>query len=200
MAGCFFMIKKEKIVTEVYWYLEGCFTAGKAWLIPVDVFPFVLGRGAECNLQLPSQHISKRHAELNSFGSTISLHDLGSTNGTLVNGKKIKEPVDLKSGDRIDIGGIEVTLKTRDDTDEDIVKTTFFEGKAGNDGFADYYKLTKREREIIALLARGCSVKFIAEGLDISKGTAKNHIVEIYRKTGVHARYELIELYNNFKK
>ncbi|MCP4725693.1 MAG: hypothetical protein GY863_11685, partial [bacterium] len=120
-------------------------------------------------------------------------------NGTILNGTRIREPVSLKSCDHITLGGIELIIKTRADIEEDEpMHTSLFDATDHTDDFSTYYRLTRKEKEILKLLSRGRSVKSIADVLKISSGTAKNHIVEIYRKTGVHARYELVNLYSNF--
>ena len=59
---------------------------------------------------------------------------------------------------------------------------------------ADQYKLTKREREVFALLAHGRSVPYIRDALIISKDTAATHTKHIYAKLGVHSRQELISM------
>lgn len=59
---------------------------------------------------------------------------------------------------------------------------------------SDTYKLTKREREVFALLAHGRSVPYIRDALIISKDTAATHTKHIYAKLGVHSRQELISM------
>lgn len=54
--------------------------------------------------------------------------------------------------------------------------------------------LTPREREVLALLARGKNQPSIMKELSISKGTAHAHTAHIYQKMGVHGQQELIEL------
>lgn len=56
------------------------------------------------------------------------------------------------------------------------------------------YGLSAKETEILALLARGRSVPFIADELLISPSTAKTHTRNIYRKLDVHSRQELLDL------
>lgn len=63
----------------------------------------VIGRSAECDLRLQHQSVSRRHARLFLTGGDWFLSDLRSTNGTLVNGKRISNRR-LKSGDLIRIG------------------------------------------------------------------------------------------------
>lgn len=61
----------------------------------------VLGRQAECDFQLTEGHASRRHARLAIIEGIAWLEDLGSANGTFVNGAKISGKVRLKSGDRL---------------------------------------------------------------------------------------------------
>lgn len=56
------------------------------------------------------------------------------------------------------------------------------------------YRLTKRESEILGLLARGRNVPSVAEELSVSKSTVRSHVLQIYRKAGVNSRQELLDL------
>jgi len=61
----------------------------------------VLGRMAECDLQLTEGHASRKHAKLFFAEDAVWLEDLNSANGTFVNGTKITGKVKLVSGDRL---------------------------------------------------------------------------------------------------
>ncbi len=63
-----------------------------------------IGREATCEIRLLDSEASRSHAELRRTGNDYSLTDLGSSNGTLVNGQRVTS-VTLGSGDRIEIGG-----------------------------------------------------------------------------------------------
>jgi diguanylate cyclase (GGDEF)-like protein len=65
---------------------------------PIDV-----GRGSAAGLILDADSVSRKHARIERFGGGHKLVDLGSTNGTYVNGVRVKEQI-LKDGDRIGIG------------------------------------------------------------------------------------------------
>jgi pilus assembly protein CpaF len=69
-----------------------------------------IGRAQENDLILPVPSVSKRHARLLIKDGRYVLMDLGSTNGTFVNGKQINGPVVVKPGDRISIGEFELSL------------------------------------------------------------------------------------------
>ena len=59
-------------------------------------------------MQLPAAGASRRHASIGWRGARVVLRDLGSTNGTFLNGERVEDEVPLESGDRITIGGVEI--------------------------------------------------------------------------------------------
>jgi hypothetical protein len=80
-------------------------------LPPVRVEPgreVTLGRSPECSMQLPAARASRRHASIAWQGERVVLRDLGSTNGTFLNGERVTGEAPLHSGDRITIGGVEI--------------------------------------------------------------------------------------------
>ena len=70
----------------------------------------VLGRSRDCDVVVPDHNVSRRHAEVRLEDGAHWLVDLDSTNGTLVNGKKVKR-VKLESGDRIEVGSTELVFE-----------------------------------------------------------------------------------------
>jgi ABC-type multidrug transport system ATPase subunit len=74
----------------------------------------------EVNFRIPSPTISRRHARLSRVGEAWQVEDLGSSNGTFLNGHKItKEPVELSSGDRLQFGGtIKLVVQVSDELGE----------------------------------------------------------------------------------
>ncbi len=73
---------------------------------------FKVGRLASNGLPLPHNKISREHAEFNLTGSGLTVQDLGSSNGTLVNTNRIEpnQPVQLKPGDTISMGPYVLTF------------------------------------------------------------------------------------------
>src|SRR5207342_2092400 len=63
----------------------------------------LIGRGTDADLQLLDQGVSRRHAEVQWDGSFATVYDLGSTNGTSVNGHEVASHV-LRHGDVIRLG------------------------------------------------------------------------------------------------
>jgi hypothetical protein len=73
-------------------------------MIPLQLPKFKIGRGETCNLRPNSEEVSREHAEFAVTADSVSVRDLGSRNGTLVNGKRLTEPCKLKDSDLIQIG------------------------------------------------------------------------------------------------
>ena len=69
----------------------------------------VLGRSRACDVHVPDVNVSRRHAELRQEGATYWIVDLGSTNGTVLNGQSV-ERERLKDGDRITLGSTEIVF------------------------------------------------------------------------------------------
>ena len=64
----------------------------------------VLGRGEGVEIRLDDPFASSRHARIGRQGDVLVLEDLGSTNGTYLNGEPLSGPQPLHPGDRIRIG------------------------------------------------------------------------------------------------
>jgi signal transduction histidine kinase len=62
-----------------------------------------IGRGSTCAVQLHDTEVSREHAELRRQGNVFLIRDLGSSNGTFVNGRTVKEH-ELASGDQLQLG------------------------------------------------------------------------------------------------
>jgi len=70
----------------------------------------VVGRGEECELQIPLLNVSRRHSEIRLDGEIIRVKDLASSNGTYLNNQRISEG-ELSAGDRLSIGPIVFTVQ-----------------------------------------------------------------------------------------
>ena len=71
----------------------------------------LLGRGEQADIQLEDGFASSRHARLVPQGDVMVLEDLGSTNGTYLNGEPLRGPQPLHPGDRIKIGDSEFSFE-----------------------------------------------------------------------------------------
>jgi pSer/pThr/pTyr-binding forkhead associated (FHA) protein len=82
-------------------FISGKYQGGEFPLRPHR--EIVIGRSSELDMVLVEDMVSRKHAKITTDDKTVSIQDLGSTNGTFVNGEKIRK-VELKDGDRILIG------------------------------------------------------------------------------------------------
>jgi pSer/pThr/pTyr-binding forkhead associated (FHA) protein len=64
----------------------------------------VLGRGPKCQVVLDDSYVSQMHARLFAKGDVYMVEDLGSTNGTYLNRRKVTTPTELRRGDQVKIG------------------------------------------------------------------------------------------------
>jgi hypothetical protein len=71
----------------------------------------LLGRAEDADIRLSDEFSSSRHARLVPHGDALVLEDLGSTNGTYLNGEPVSGPQPLHDGDRIRIGDSEFTFE-----------------------------------------------------------------------------------------
>ncbi len=76
---------------------------------PIPSFPFTLGRNESADLPIPSSRVSREHAVIVREGGGYRVRDLGSTNGTYVNGRRIDE-APLEDGDLLVVADVEFTF------------------------------------------------------------------------------------------
>jgi Protein of unknown function (DUF3662)/FHA domain len=70
-----------------------------------------LGRSRQCDVVLSDPNVSRQHAEIRPRGGSWVLTDLGSTNGTLLNGRRVDRPEVIKQGDEIELGTSVITFE-----------------------------------------------------------------------------------------
>lgn len=70
----------------------------------------VIGRGADCDIRLISSSVSRKHGMLELSGNDLVFSDLGSSNGSLVNGTPVKTPVTVRNGDELMLGELHFTI------------------------------------------------------------------------------------------
>jgi len=85
--------------------------------VPGGEFPLrpnreiIIGRSSDLDMVLVEDMVSRKHAKISTDDHTVSIQDLGSTNGTFVNGEKVRA-IRLKEGDRILVGTSIIKLVT----------------------------------------------------------------------------------------
>ncbi len=66
--------------------------------------PCEIGRTRAADLVLGDPEVSRRHARLESHNGVVYVEDLGSSNGTFLNGRRVTEAIEVREGDEIDVG------------------------------------------------------------------------------------------------
>ncbi|WP_438033169.1 protein kinase domain-containing protein [Sorangium sp. So ce204] len=92
---------------------------GTYYAIASDV---TIGRAVQCGLQLDSPSVSPRHTRLHVAGQVVTVEDLGSTQGTFVNGQRVREPVRLERGDALRVGDVTLFFVQRPAADAEEVR------------------------------------------------------------------------------
>jgi pSer/pThr/pTyr-binding forkhead associated (FHA) protein len=87
--------------------LEGAKVGAK---ISIKKPEFTIGRSQGCSLCAGSSAVSRQHCMISRDESKVTIRDMGSRNGTLVNGAKIEGTVELASGDEITVGPLKFLL------------------------------------------------------------------------------------------
>jgi pSer/pThr/pTyr-binding forkhead associated (FHA) protein len=100
------LLKKSTAKPGLEFYSDG---SGEARRVTIEAVPFRIGRSEAADLRVDAVEVSREHAEIIERNGAWLVRDLGSTNGTQVNGKPIKEAL-LADGDNLRIAETELTF------------------------------------------------------------------------------------------
>ena len=75
-----------------------------------------VGRQQDCQLRIASSQVSRRHCQIFEKKGLLLVKDLGSSNGTLVNGKKIADQRVLEPGDELTVGSVKFRVERQEET------------------------------------------------------------------------------------
>ena len=73
--------------------------------------PVIGGRNPGADIVIGAGYVSGRHARFSLMGQNLFVEDLGSTNGTAVNGQFINEPTALRNGDTVNVGDVAIRVR-----------------------------------------------------------------------------------------
>jgi pSer/pThr/pTyr-binding forkhead associated (FHA) protein len=90
---------------------------GRLREIPLMGDEFLIGRGEDCDLPLHDPEVSRHHCLIRIRHQEVAISDLGSSNGTFVNGHRLVSQVKLATGDEIVIGPFRYVVDLGDVTD-----------------------------------------------------------------------------------
>jgi diguanylate cyclase (GGDEF)-like protein len=128
----------------------------------------VIGRAPECEAQFDSPGLSRRHAELQVAGDTVTLRDLGSANGTHVNGVRLDTTALLQDGDRVELGDLVLKFFGRHSLEALLRDRAYREATLdpGTDLYSRRYMLEVLQRETQAARRTGSALCVVALDLD----------------------------------
>jgi predicted component of type VI protein secretion system len=160
-------------------------SGARSWRFSLEADRTTLGRAAENDVALEDDPIvSHLHAVLERFPAGWCVTDLGSSNGTWVNGERIWSAHRLGHGDEVRIGQTRL-----------IFRDPFGAGGSVTEAGDAPPTLTARERDVLVALCRPlldrdmftepASTRAIAEGLVITQAAVKQHLANLYAKFGV---------------
>jgi len=156
---------------------------------------FVVGRSSACDVVIPHESVSRRHARIRIARQAITISDLNSRNGTFVNEQRIHS-CSLAVGNHVKIGAIPFFVVGEDSEglfDSDF-ETVDHRGDRVAIPESIIQKLSRAEISVLLLLVEGLTEKQVAAGLNVSWNTVHVHVQQIYRILKVHSRAELLSL------
>jgi diguanylate cyclase (GGDEF)-like protein len=165
-----------------------------------------IGRGSAADIQVIDEGISRRHASIKLEGERITVADLGSTNGTFLNGERITVHA-LRDGDKIQVGSTTILKFTFHDSLDENFQRQMYES-ALRDGltkaFNKKYFLERLESEFAYALRHKTQLSLVMFDIDHFKGINDTHghlagdhalvalsnlMMQTIRKEDVFARY-----------
>jgi pSer/pThr/pTyr-binding forkhead associated (FHA) protein len=153
--------------------------------VPLVSGRVTVGKGGENDIVLPGDPtVSRLHAVLEQFPAGWCVTDLGSSNGTFLNGERIWAQQRLRHGDEVRIGRTRLLFRNSSDVGHTVTESE-----------EDAPVLTPRERDVLVVLCRPllardmftepASIKEVAAELVVSEAAVKQHLVNLYAKFDV---------------
>jgi hypothetical protein len=152
-------------------------------LKPLDHDRLTVGSDPSSDLVADRHGLSRVHCAFERYGEAWSVRDLGSRNGTFVNGDRVVGERALHAGDEIMLGNLRITFHSLDT------------GSRPTEGLQQPPALTQRERDVLVALCRPlldgdaftepATIKAIAAELVVTEAAVKQHIARLYEKFGV---------------
>ena len=157
--------------------------------IPLEGTSTTVGRAADCEVVLPGDEtVSRQHARLERGADGWTVTDLGSRNGTFVNGRRIDDSTPVADDDRVLLGSY--VLLVRSDQREDLETADGSRSSVGRTIAG--VGLSAREIDVVRLVCAGLTDQAISEQLFLSVKTVHSHLDRIGQKTGHRRRPELV--------
>ena len=164
----------------------------KGTSLVIDDDDKVIGRRDSSDLVVADPHVSLAHARVKRRQGAILIEDLGSTNGTFVNGEQLTTSRALRHGDVVNFGSVETRFEdrgsqlAREDSTEAMELAQAIEE-------AERPVLSPRQVEVLRFLKQGLTNPQIAMKLGVTERTVKAHCQEVYDRLGVPNRTAAVD-------
>ena len=164
----------------------------KGTSLVIDDDDKVIGRRDSSDLVVADPHVSLAHARVKRRQGAILIEDLGSTNGTFVNGEQLTTSRALRHGDVVNFGSVETRFEdrgsqlAREDSTEAMELAQAIEE-------AELPVLSPRQVEVLRYLKQGLTNPQIAMKLGVTERTVKAHCQEVYDRLGVPNRTAAVD-------
>jgi len=145
-----------------------------------------IGKTSENDIVLDDSTVSRLHAVCERFAAGWCITDLGSSNGTFLNGERIWAQQRLRHGDEVRIGGNRLLFRDASQLGQTVTESA-----------DDCPALTPRERDVLVVLCRPllardlftepASIKELAAELVVSEAAVKQHLTNLYDKFEIGA-------------
>jgi pSer/pThr/pTyr-binding forkhead associated (FHA) protein len=160
---------------------------GEREMVALDGERVVVGKSSDADVVIDHDTtVSRRHAVLERVGGSWAIRDLGSTNGTLVNGDRVFGDRALRDGDEIMLGRTRVVYRVQAVAPE-----------TSTEAVASAPAITRREKDVLVELCRPllsgsaftppATVRDIAERLFVTESDVKGHLARLYDKFQIDA-------------
>jgi len=156
-------------------------------LFPLDAPRTTVGRAPGNAVTIADVTVSELHAVIESYGASFAVRDLGSSNGTFVNGERLVGERRLRAGDEICVGETCLVFREQRRAAESVHATAAADGPP---------ELTRRERDVLVALCRPmldgatfaqpASIAALATELVVSESAVKFHLANLYDKFDLH--------------
>lgn len=142
-----------------------------------------LGRGTDNGYVVSDPRVSRVHAEVHMRGETVTVTDLGSSGGTMVNDERITGPHVIRHGDVVKFGTLTATLEDPAALHGDDA-TMVFPAPTVQTG----PHLSPRQQQVLEGIAEGKTNAEIGADLGVTERTVKAYAQELYDKLSVRNR------------
>jgi hypothetical protein len=177
-------------MTDTFSYIE-IWEESTPRLVPLRGEFVTFGKSEQSDVQIRSDpSISRAHAVLERLGSIWCVRDLGSKNGTIVNGQQVNGQHALHDGDEVRLSRTRLVFRSGEGSDPGSLTV------AGQPPPS----LTRREKDVLVALCRPlleggafrepADTRKIAGELVVSEGAVKQHLLHLYDKFGIYGTTE----------